>query len=134
MVRVDARRLKQSLAHLLSNAIRFSPANGVVTLAGERVGETMRLCVSDRGPGMDPEIQASMFGALEAGDRQSSGLGLGLALVRAFVEAHGGWVGVTSKRGEGCSVSIHLPCGAAARAPVRSGKPSVVVEARRTAG
>lgn len=119
-VRGDALRLRQVLVNLLSNAIRFTPPGGEVTI-GLRAGEGGELAfdVRDTGIGMTPEQVFGAFGAFSRFDdvgnlrrgknEPSSGAGLGLTLSRRLVELHGGRLEITSKAGQGTTVTVLLP-------------------------
>ncbi|MBS0246034.1 MAG: PAS-domain containing protein [Proteobacteria bacterium] len=107
----DAKRLKQILFNLLSNAIGFSPANSTVTLAAERRDGTVIFSVTDRGPGIEAARQQKVFEMFEtdAQGSQHRGTGLGLSLVRSFVELHGGSVSVESAVGRGSTFTCVFP-------------------------
>jgi len=107
----DDRRLRQVLFNLLSNAIGFSPAGETVTLSAERQSEAVVFTVVDRGPGIPPEQKDKVFDWFETDPRGSEhrGPGLGLTLVRSFVELHGGSVTIESTPGEGTVVSCVFP-------------------------
>ncbi len=110
LAEVDAARLRQVAYNLLSNAIKFTPPEGRVTVALARDGDQMRLTVSDTGPGIAPADQERVFAAFEqltpgAGE----GTGLGLALTRRLVEAHGGRIELDSTPGTGSRFSVVLP-------------------------
>lgn len=107
----DAKRLKQVLFNLLSNAVGFSPPNATVTLTAKRHGDTVIFAVSDRGPGIEPERQDKVFELFETDANGSGhrGTGLGLSLVRSFVELHGGTVSIESTVGEGTTVTCVFP-------------------------
>jgi signal transduction histidine kinase len=107
----DERRLRQVLFNLLSNAIGFSPAGETVTLTAERRPDAVIFSVSDRGPGIPPEAKDKIFDWFETDPRgsQHRGPGLGLTLVRSFVELHGGTVTVDSAPGEGTTVTCAFP-------------------------
>ena len=107
----DSRRLKQILFNLLSNAISFTNPGDTITLGGEREGQEVRLWVRDTGDGIKPEHQATVFDRFEARgtSEKRRGAGLGLTLVRSFVELHGGWVSLESAPREGTKVTCHLP-------------------------
>ncbi|MBL8549542.1 MAG: PAS-domain containing protein [Hyphomonadaceae bacterium] len=107
----DEKRVKQILFNLVSNAMRHSERGGIVTLTGERLDGVMRLKVSDTGAGIPYDEQARAFDAFRTGDHH--GAGLGLALVRSFVDLHGGWVALESEPGRGTVVTVHLPVRAA---------------------
>jgi signal transduction histidine kinase len=107
----DDRRLRQVLFNLLSNAIGFSPAGETVTLSAERQSDAVVFTVVDRGPGIPPEQKDKVFDWFETDPRGSEhrGPGLGLTLVRSFVELHGGSVTIESTPGEGTVVACVLP-------------------------
>jgi signal transduction histidine kinase len=107
VIRADPQRLKQVLVNLISNALRFSPRGGEIRIEAARNEGDLRLAVIDEGSGMDPEDQAAAFDHFVSGDRR--GAGLGLALVRSFIELHGGWVALKSEPGQGVEVVCHLP-------------------------
>jgi len=110
----DYERLRQVLTNLLSNAIKYSPEGGLIKVGGI-VGEnhTVRLYVSDEGIGIPPADQERIFERFHRVDnrlaRQTPGAGLGLFLVRAVVEAHGGKVWVESRPGQGSVFWLELP-------------------------
>ncbi|MBC6981551.1 PAS domain-containing sensor histidine kinase [Caulobacter sp. 17J80-11] len=106
-IRADARRLGQALDHLLDNAARATAAGGVVTLAAERTASGVQLTVRDTGRGIPYHQQAHVFDRFVGRDR--GGPGLGLALVKALVELHGGWVALQSEPGAGATFTMHLP-------------------------
>ncbi len=107
VIRADAKRLSQTLDHLLENAVRQSPAGGVVTLAARRALGEIQIQVSDTGRGIPFHVQAHIFDRFVGRDR--GGPGLGLALVKALVELHGGWVALESEPGAGATFTCHLP-------------------------
>ncbi|MDH5748199.1 MAG: ATP-binding protein, partial [Rhodospirillales bacterium] len=110
----DEKRLKQVLFNLLSNAVSFSPQRTTVRLEGERKADEVILRVADTGPGLSETEQQLVFKAFEytsSSDPAKAGPGLGLTLVRRFVELHGGYVRVKSAPGRGTTVSCHLPSG-----------------------
>ncbi|MCA1941867.1 MAG: histidine kinase, partial [Caenispirillum bisanense] len=106
----DEKRVKQVLYHLLSNAVRFTPQGGSVTLAAQRDGDDVVFTVADTGAGIPPADQDFMFDTFARGPG-SPGHGLGLALVKSFVELHGGSVELVSVPGEGTTVTCRLPAG-----------------------
>jgi signal transduction histidine kinase len=114
----DGRRIRQVLFNLLSNAIGFSPRNSRVALRAERNGEAVVFLVTDQGPGIPAEMADKVFDLFETDPRGSShrGAGLGLSIVRSFVELHGGSVRIESGIGHGTTVVCTFPLpGAAAR-------------------
>jgi two-component system, OmpR family, sensor histidine kinase BaeS len=117
VVRADRDRLAQVLGALLDNALRHAPAGGTVTLAAsaDRAadGDGVRITVTDTGPGLTTEAAAHAFDrfyqADPARDRASGTSGLGLSIVRALVQAHGGSVGVDPRPGTGARFWFRLP-------------------------
>ena len=108
----DERRLKQVMFNLLSNAVAFTPAGGKVKLAVARDGEEVAIAVSDSGPGIPEAEQARVFQAFERGmvpDAGQAGAGLGLSLVKSFIELHGGRVALRSAPNRGTTVTCTLP-------------------------
>jgi signal transduction histidine kinase len=115
----DAKRIKQILFNLLSNAIGFSPPNETVTLKAKRKTNRVVFSVTDRGPGIEPERQNKVFEMFETDSQgsQHRGTGLGLSLVRSFVELHGGSVTIESTVGQGTTVTCEFPIEQAAKGP-----------------
>jgi signal transduction histidine kinase len=107
LIRGDARRLAQVLDHLTENAIRHTAVGGTVTLSAARALGEARLQVADNGRGVPFHVQAHIFDRFSGEDR--GGPGLGLALVKALVELHGGWVALESEPGAGAAFTCHLP-------------------------
>jgi signal transduction histidine kinase len=107
VIRADVRRLAQSLDHLMENALMQTPPEGVVTLAARRATSEIQIQVSDTGRGIPFHVQAHIFDRFVGRDR--GGPGLGLALVKALIELHGGWVALESEPGQGATFTCHLP-------------------------
>jgi signal transduction histidine kinase len=112
----DERRVRQILFNLLANAVSFSPAGETVTLLAERHLDAVVFSVTDRGPGIPPDVLERVFDWFETHSlgSQHRGPGIGLSLVRSFVELHGGTVAIASVVGEGTTVTCTFPLGAAA--------------------
>ena len=111
-VEADRRALKQITLNLLSNALKFTPAGGSVTVSLVADGGMLELSVSDTGVGVAPEDLKRLGRPFEqAGgpDQRARGTGLGLSLVRAFAELHGGQMSIESELGEGTAVTVRLP-------------------------
>jgi signal transduction histidine kinase len=99
--------------NLLSNAIKFTPQDGSVTLCLQQEGDHVVLSVSDTGIGISEEEQARLFERFfrtsSATEAAIPGIGLGLSIVKAIVQAHGGEVTVTSATGAGTRFTVRLP-------------------------
>jgi len=111
-VEADPRALKQIALNLLSNALKFTPRGGQVTVTLQAQGEAMELVVADTGVGIAPEDLQRLGRPYEqAGDvkQRAKGTGLGLSLVRGLSELHGGEMIIESTLGEGTSVTVRIP-------------------------
>jgi len=114
---IDERRMRQALCNLVSNAIKFTPPGGQIVLSGRIAEDHAELAVRDTGVGIAPHDQERVFREFERGsnrEAQRAGAGLGLSLVKRFVELHGGTVAITSNPGEGTTVVCRLPLAAPA--------------------
>jgi signal transduction histidine kinase len=107
LIKADEKRIRQILFNLISNAHRFTALGDQITVGAERLNGVVRLWVSDTGRGIPYDDQVKAFESFQGGDRR--GAGLGLALVRSFVQLHGGWVAMQSEPGRGTTVTCHLP-------------------------
>eukprot|EP00439_Symbiodinium_sp_Y106_P088301 s1_g837.t1 len=109
--RADNKRVRQIMFNLISNAIAFTQPGDSITIGAERGTNELTLFVSDTGDGIKPEHQATVFDRFEArgGADRRRGAGLGLSLVKSFVELHGGWVSLESAPSVGTQVTCHLP-------------------------
>ena len=107
----DLNRIRQVIANLLDNAIKYTPQEGSITVSTGRQGQEAVVTIRDTGPGIPPKDLPHIWDRLFRGDQSRSqpGLGLGLGMVRAIVQAHGGQVGVDSKPGHGASFVVRLP-------------------------
>jgi signal transduction histidine kinase len=109
----DAQRVHQVFANLIGNAVRFTPRGGTITLSAEKDGDQVRFSVTDTGAGIAPENLPCVFERFWRGDRARGCAGLGLAISRAIVEAHGGTIRVASQVGQGTTFTFTLPLAAA---------------------
>jgi len=114
MINGDPDRLMQVLDNLLANAIKFTPEGGRVSLVSEKYDGNVEIQVGDTGPGIPPEEQERIFERFYQVDKARSGgvsrgYGLGLAISKQIVEAHGGALCVTSGSGEGSHFVVKLP-------------------------
>ncbi|EGC99730.1 multi-sensor hybrid histidine kinase, partial [Burkholderia sp. TJI49] len=112
----DAERLRQMLSNLVSNALKFTPGGGEVTVKIARDGAHATLTVSDTGQGIAPEFAPYVFDMFRRADDSPAsprrGLGLGLSIVRHIVQLHGGTVVVESAgRNRGTTFVVTLPAG-----------------------
>ena len=107
----DRDRLRQVLANLVDNAIKYTPSGGRVTVSAAADGDSIRIEVADTGIGIAAHDLPRIWERLYRGDhsRAERGLGLGLSLVRAIVRAHGGTVDVQTELGRGSTFTIRLP-------------------------
>jgi two-component system sensor histidine kinase BaeS len=113
-VLADAIRLRQVVANLVSNALKFTPQGGRVTLAGRREGARVAVEVTDTGRGLTPEEAARLFQPFsqvhDPSESPERGSGLGLFISRGLAQAHGGTLTVTSPgRGKGATFRLDLP-------------------------
>jgi two-component system, OmpR family, sensor histidine kinase BaeS len=104
----DPARIRGVLANLLSNAIRYTPAGGVITVSAHRAGETVSIAVRDTGQGISEELRPRVFDRFVKAPG-SPGAGLGLAIAKDIVVAHGGTIDLTSETGKGTEVRFTLP-------------------------
>jgi signal transduction histidine kinase len=103
--------MRQVVANLLDNAVKYTPPGGAIRIEARRDGPDAVLSVSDTGAGIPADELPRIWDRLYRGDKSRSerGLGLGLSLVKAIVEAHGGRVAVTSTPGNGSRFELTLP-------------------------
>jgi signal transduction histidine kinase len=112
-VRGDATALRQVVSNLVDNAVKYGGSGGWLGVHLHHEGETLVLRISDRGPGIPRKEQREIFEAFRrarsSGSSSIPGSGLGLAVVRRLVEAHGGTVSLVSRAGEGARFEVRLP-------------------------
>jgi heavy metal sensor kinase len=108
---VDATRMRQAFGNLLDNALKYTPEEGAVTITASREGDHAVVRFRDTGLGIPADEQSRIWDRLYRGDKSRSqrGLGLGLSVVKAVVEAHGGTATVTSATGQGSEFIVSLP-------------------------
>lgn len=128
--RFDAGQLRKVLTNLLSNALKFTPEGGAVTVT-LTADERLRLRVADTGPGIPPDAVDRIFEPYQRGDgaRGTAGYGLGLAICSEIVERHGGEIWVESRPGAGAVFHVALPADVAhpgAAAPARSRQIAII--------
>lgn len=133
-VHADSLRLKQVLANLISNAIKYNRPGGAVEVAVEKLGDRTEIRVSDTGLGIPAARMGDLFEPFERLGREGSsveGAGLGLALTRRLVEAMAGKLAVRSVEGAGSTFVVDLPTAAAEPVPLRPPeRPAAVLPAR----
>jgi signal transduction histidine kinase len=112
-VRADPVRVRQALSNLIDNALRHTPAGGEVKVEVREDGDALLIEVGDTGPGFRRDLLHKAFEPFvrdeAARSRAEGGAGLGLAIVRAVVEAHGGSVELSNQPGSGASVLLRFP-------------------------
>jgi signal transduction histidine kinase len=111
VVTADRTRLEQVAANLIDNAVKYTPTGGRVEIDVRRAGDVAVLTVHDTGPGIPADELPRIWNRLFRGDasRSERGLGLGLSLVKAITEAHGGIVAARSEPGRGSTFTVSLP-------------------------
>ena len=111
-VNIDLERIREVITHLLENAAKYSPEGTPVRITAEHNGNQVVVSVSDKGPGIDSFEQSLIFEKFYRGRNQQyavHGTGMGLAIAKVIVEAHGGTIGVVSQLGKGSVFSFELP-------------------------
>jgi PAS domain S-box-containing protein len=109
-VLADAARIQQVLSNLVGNAVKFTPRNGQVTVTAEPIDGGVKFGVTDNGPGIPPDQVPHIFGRFwQAMPSDRRGIGLGLAIAKGIVEAHGGMIWVESQLGAGSTFYFTLP-------------------------
>ena len=113
LVECDAVLIERVLANLLENAGKYTPPGTAVDIVAQAVDDEMRISVRDHGPGVRPGHEQAIFDKFTRGDAESAtaGVGLGLAICKAIVEAHRGRIGVEATQPHGATFSFTLPLG-----------------------
>jgi signal transduction histidine kinase len=111
LAKVDADRVRQAVENLVDNGLRHAGRGGFVEVRAGRDGDLLRIVVTDSGPGFDEDVLDRAFEpfARADGGREGDGAGLGLTIVRAVAEAHGGSATARNLEGGGATVSLELP-------------------------
>jgi two-component system sensor histidine kinase KdpD len=112
--RMDPAHIKEVLVHLIENAAKYSPSDAPIRITAEAKDQILTISIADRGPGIDDFEQSLVFEKFYRGRNQRvqvHGTGMGLAICKAIVEAHGGRLGVTSQLGHGSVFYFSLPVG-----------------------
>jgi signal transduction histidine kinase len=132
----DHDRLAQAFSNLIGNAVKFTPDGGAVRVIVEAEATSVRVCVQDTGQGIPEDQVSRLFDRFWQASREDSrGLGLGLTIVKAIVEAHGGNVSVESVVNKGSTFAVTLPLADAEvnpRPPLRTTPPSMEARPRAT--
>jgi two-component system sensor histidine kinase KdpD len=113
LVRFDAVLLERVLCNLLENAAKYTPPGSHIGVTARVHGQSMEVMVYDNGPGLPPGREEALFEKFTRGERESAkpGVGLGLAICRAIVEAHGGKIGASASPEGGAGIVFSLPLG-----------------------
>jgi len=110
--RMDVLRIREVLMHLLENAGKYSKAGTPIKVSSEVKDDRLVTSIADRGPGIDSFEQSLIFEKFYRGQHQrysAPGTGMGLAIAKVIIEAHGGTIGVVSQIGSGSVFSFSLP-------------------------
>jgi signal transduction histidine kinase len=112
-VNADTLMLRSILQNVVTNAIKYTPQNGLITVTAQRINKMVEVCITDSGIGMETDTRENLFSNFnsvsEAGTNNEKGSGLGLILVKDFVTQHGGTISVESELGKGTSIIFTMP-------------------------
>ncbi len=115
-IHVDPERMAQVLGNLISNALRYTPDGGRIVLAARAQGQAVALAVQDNGEGIAADVLPHVFDSFYRGDlsrgQPDGESGLGLAIAKSIVEAHGGTISAASTLGQGTTITVTLPVAA----------------------
>jgi two-component system sensor histidine kinase HydH len=106
-IRVDPDKMKRTSINLIENAIDAMPQGGTLTISSEQSNDNVEITFSDTGSGMPEKVMENLWKPLQT--TKAEGMGLGLAICKRIVDAHGGTISVKSKAGEGTTVTIRVP-------------------------
>jgi two-component system sensor histidine kinase KdpD len=113
LIRADAERISQVLTNLVGNSARYSPAQTTITVTAQRANGMVQIDVTDQGPGIPRQARARIFEPFEQVERpptnRTGGAGLGLAICKGLIEAHGGRIWVQDRLEPGTTISFTLP-------------------------
>ena len=105
--------LRSILQNLVTNAIKYTPQGGLITVTAQRIDKMVEVCITDSGIGMEADIRENLFtnsnSASVSGTNNEKGSGLGLILVKDFVTQHGGTIRVESELGKGTCIIFTVP-------------------------
>ncbi|HEY8690412.1 MAG TPA: HAMP domain-containing sensor histidine kinase, partial [Chitinophagaceae bacterium] len=112
-VNADTLMLRSILQNLVTNAIKYTPQGGLITITAQRIDKMVELCITDSGIGMEAGIRENLFtnfnSSSVSGTNNEKGSGLGLILVKDFVTQHGGTIRVESEMGKGTCIIFTVP-------------------------
>jgi two-component system sensor histidine kinase KdpD len=113
LVQMDAVLIERVLANLLENAAKYTPTDSRIAIAARKAGDMLEVAVEDDGPGLPPGKEEAVFEKFARGETETAtpGVGLGLAICRAIVEAHGGTIHAEAGRAKGARFVFTLPLG-----------------------
>jgi two-component system sensor histidine kinase KdpD len=113
LVHIDASLFERVLCNLLENAVKYTPPGSPIEITAATTAQHVQVCIDDHGPGLPRHREEAVFQLFERGRKESAtpGVGLGLAICRAIVEAHGGTIQGETRPGGGARFTIELPRG-----------------------
>ncbi len=134
LVEIDAVLMERVMCNLLENAAKFTPREAHIDIGATAEPGRVTVWVEDDGPGLPRGKEEEIFKKFERGHKESAtpGVGLGLAICRAIIEAHGGTIRAENRPGGGARFLFELPCGAPPTAPEEAGQPIAAVAAADT--
>jgi PAS domain S-box-containing protein len=109
LIDADGRRVAQVLSNLVGNAVKYSPSGTAIRVDAQRDGNVLRVTVTDEGIGIPPEQRENAFEAFQQLEQRRNGAGLGLAICRGLIEAHGGHIWIADHAAPGTQVMFTLP-------------------------